>query len=681
MVSVIERTGFEVDCIDVFCGFGGSSQGMHRAGATVIGAANHNVINLECHQTNFPDVDHWLADLVDEANPEIIDSKGKKVPGRYIDPADLPAARFAWFSPACTHHSQANAKKIYKSGLTAAMLDDPDYDDQAYVNSERSRVTMSCVLRYAYSRKPDCIAVENVVEVTKWGPDRDGSTFEWWCRELEKAGYNLQHLYLNSMFFPPCPQSRDRYYCVATRKGLTKPDLDYRPPAYCTSQRCGGKMVDARQVFKRPTKAWPMQRWGKYKSQYDYRCPDCGEVVHPASWMALSAIDLTNLGPTIGERREAGNPMAANTLERTRRAWAKYMNAPPVLLDRELAAAVVHTAHASKAASDVNRSSSAAEPLATLSQKNDQALAAIPMLVKENGSMAEAGYRGHHLGAQLGAVTVHPAQRIAFAPTEVQAEIASGAERALALVVPNRTHNQPKHAADPLAPVMTSATQAVVVTAAGNTAERPGQTRARHSTEPLFTQSSTGEFATAFSPVLRGGDHDQQVHLGEQFPTVATGGGKGGGDIPIAVVPLFSKINGGPGDTAWHELTDPLNTITGRDTTGLVLLPWIDHWRSDPSLLTEQIATLTTKLRQSLATAPPFEGEITDEMLDQVHFRMLEPDPELRRAMAFHDDYILIGNKGQMTAGLGNAVTPPVSEWITMQCLLTFGDGATNAAA
>lgn len=38
-------------------------------------------------------------------------------------------------------------------------------------------------------------------------------------------------------------------------------------------------------------------------------------------------------------------------------------------------------------------------------------------------------------------------------------------------------------------------------------------------------------------------------------------------------------------------------------------------------------------------------------------------DPELRRAMAFEDDYILLGNKTQVVSGLGNAVTPPTATW------------------
>jgi hypothetical protein len=39
----------------------------------------------------------------------------------------------------------------------------------------------------------------------------------------------------------------------------------------------------------------------------------------------------------------------------------------------------------------------------------------------------------------------------------------------------------------------------------------------------------------------------------------------------------------------------------------------------------------------------------------------LEPDPELRRGMAVRDDYVLVGDKTEMTAGLGNMDTQPVA--------------------
>ena len=616
-VALVERTGFEVDALDAFCGFGGSSQGIHKAGATVRVAANHSHLALDCHARNFPETEHWQADMAGPSDPQVLDRSGKLVPGRYLDPATLPAARFAWFSPSCTHHSQANAKKIYARGIQAALFEDPEWDQQRYANSERSRVTMSCVLKYAAARHPEIVVVENVVEVTKWGPGGDGSTFRWWLGELDKIGYGNHLCWFNSMFFPPCPQSRDRLYVVAWRKGNTAPALDYRPTAYCTSQQCGGRIVEAVQTWKRPTGAWVTETWGKYQRQYDYRCPVCSSVVHPAAWPALSAIDWSDLGPTLGERIAAGKRPAENTWERIRRAMEKYRNGPFVVLRPGTASAaqveVAHTeAHASERGLPAgHRVRSVAERLPTLAQRNTVGVVALGVTVKNNGAFDEAGYRGHHVSEPLGSLTAHPAQSVAALAGD------QGPRRA-----------QPRaRRPDP------AALEAVVLPAAGNTSERPGQTRARPAVAPLFP-ATTAELALATVPVLRG-DHFQEHSAAGPACTVPAGGGRGGGH---------------------HG----------------VVIPWVEHWQSDPVSVTEQVATITARLRHALASIEPSEEPVSDDLMLAVRFRMLQPDPELRRAMAFADDYILIGNLVQMTAGLGNAVTPPVAAWITERCLATL---------
>lgn len=119
----------------------------------------------------------------------------------------------------------------------------------------------------------------------------------------------------------------------------------------------------------------------------------------------------------------------------------------------------------------------------------------------------------------------------------------------------------------------------------------------------------------------------------------------------------------------------------GIDSTGLVVLPWVDQWRSDPVEVTRQLATCMTHMRHALATVEWDTMPISDDDLEGIHFRMLSPDPELRRTMAFGDDYILIGNKSQMTAGLGNAVTPPVASWLTERCLATLSDDIERMSA
>ena len=101
-----------------------------------------------------------------------------------------------------------------------------------------------------------------------------------------------------------------------------------------------------------------------------------------------------------------------------------------------------------------------------------------------------------------------------------------------------------------------------------------------------------------------------------------------------------------------------------------MVLPCLEQWRSAPALVTDQIATITTHLRHSLVVANPERtGEVSDEELGSVRFRMLEPEPEIKRAMAFGDDYRLLGTWRDRIAGLGNAVVPSVAEWITGRCM------------
>ena len=667
MVANIRRPGATVDAIDVYCGFGGSAQGIKKAGAELIAAANHSQLSIDCHRENFPQTEHYRADLVD---PDSAD---------YMDAADLPGARFAWFSPGCTHHSPANSKKLYERGRQRTIFDEDDFDETAYANSERSRVTMSCVLRYAERHKPEIIVTENVVEVTLWGPGRDGSTFAWWKRTLEKIGYEVECLFLNSQFFPPCPQSRDRIYIVAWRKGNTRPDLDYRPIAYCTSNRCAGRHVSAKQTWKSATKAWPLPKWGKYKRQYIYTCPECKSQVEPAAWPAYTAINWQNLGPSLAERAELGmKPLATATVARMRRALAKFSGAPPILIP---------------AKSVWGSDKPVTEPFTAQTTQQDKAL--VTAIIKNNGPVCEAKYRAVSPTLPLGALTSSPAQALATTA-----------------IVPQRNHSLPTALHEQLPSLTTRSTEALisaVLPAAGNTYEAPGYTRARHTAQQLFTQHTTAAFGFASMPSLiemRGGGSVQsgQHPITQAAHTVTAGGSHhglvstplllngqendsvqtifepsytvraNGGPARLLSPALFAKFNGGPSDTAWHSASDPFNTVTPHDSHGLIMLPWVDQFRADPIGITKQLAEMMSQIRNALDSTQELSlDQITEEDLMNTRFRMLEPHPELRRAMAFDDDYILLGNKTQMTAGLGNAVTPPVADWITGRCLATLG--------
>ncbi len=91
------------------------------------------------------------------------------------------------------------------------------------------------------------------------------------------------------------------------------PDLDHHQRAWCSD--CD-RMVDARQVFRHRTKAWPMLEWGKLGKQYDYRCVHCHAVARIAYTPASTVIDWSNLGTRIGDRTK---PLADSTLGRIQR--------------------------------------------------------------------------------------------------------------------------------------------------------------------------------------------------------------------------------------------------------------------------------------------------------------------------------------------------------------------------
>jgi DNA (cytosine-5)-methyltransferase 1 len=651
MTATITRRGTTVDAIDLFCGYGGSSQGIHAAGAEVKVAANHNQKAIDCHAANYPDVDHRRADLSDPNEAD------------YVDPADLPPATFMWASPSCKFHSLANAKKLYElgpQGFLPGLEPEDEFDQVAYANSERSRVTMLCPLRYAARHHPEMVVVENVVEAAKWGPARDGSTFRWWLAEWEKIGYEHEELFLNSMHFPPCPQSRDRMYVVCWRKGNRRPDLDYRPQALCCSDRCQGTMVEAVQTWKQPTAVWPLPRWGKYRQQYTYTCPECRATVEPVAWPAYSAIDWTRLGPAIGERSSVGmQPLADKTMARIRRGLTKFRGGPPIIIP---------------AKSVWGSDRPVTFPSQTQTGQQDKALVTA-FMVKNHGDMSEAKYRAKAISDPAGTLTSIGRHYLATsAMTMANRTNATGDP----VTAPARTATT-AHGAG-----LTLATEGVAVVRAGNTYERDGSTcRSRPLSEPIWSQHTSPAFGFAHVPFMveqRGGGSVQSGQRPVTAPAhTVTGQGMHHGLLSPAI---FAKFNGQPGDTAWHSVDDPFGTITaggraGIDSTGLVFLPWLDDYRANPKMISEQLATVMTHARMAYAASPDYDlVEVTDEDLERVRYRMLDPDPELRRVCAFGDEYILLGTKTEMTAGLGNAVSPPVATWITGQAIASLDSRA-----
>ncbi|GAB2553211.1 DNA cytosine methyltransferase [Kribbella endophytica] len=274
------------DWTDFFCGSGGTSSGAKKVpGVEIVMAANHWRLAVETHNTNHPTTDHDCADL------------------SQVDPRRYPRTMAAWFSPECTNHSIAKARKR-NIDRTPDLFGEVLPDEAA----ERSRATMWDVVRFAEFHRYPVVIVENVVDVAKW------VLWGTWRTSMEAIGYCLHVVYQNSMHAQagglPAPQSRDRVYVVCHQRGTPHPDLDRwtRPLAYCPG--CD-EVVRAMQAWKNPAKAW-----GRYRAQYVWRCPrvTCRNAVVEPGWLpAGSAIDWSLRGTRIGDRTR---PLAEKTMQR-----------------------------------------------------------------------------------------------------------------------------------------------------------------------------------------------------------------------------------------------------------------------------------------------------------------------------------------------------------------------------
>lgn len=504
----VEWNGLTVT--DLFCGAGGSSSGLVEAGYKVVIAANHWALAIESHQVNHPETDHSQADI------------------SQVDPRYFPKTHVLWGSPECTNHSIAKGVKrqrIQDQALFELDGTRPLPDEAA----NRSRATMWDIPRFAEHHMYMAIILENVVEAYRW------DQFDAWKLAMKSLGYRMQFVWLNSMHAQiggmPAPQSRDRMYIVMWREDLVTsknpgPNVGKwtRPMAVCPEH---GE-VQAVQAFKKA------EQWGRYRTQYLYRCPECLQVIEPGWLAAESIIDWSLPAPRIGDRAK---PLAEKTRERIRRGIERHW--APII-----AKAAGNTYDGVNTGSNYLRVSELDDPLPVQMGSAEHGLA-IPALIVNNLSGADAS-RSEPVTRELPSLVAGGNHASLLVPVEgregkqaapvVDPLRTQSTRNETGLVVPLRNHGVAKPTSQPIDTVAANGNHHALVVPAEQcwASGRPRSTSCGAPTREdvfygVYCQCERGERgvdARADALVMRNneGGAEMSTPINEPIRTLTTGG-------------------------------------------------------------------------------------------------------------------------------------------------------------
>lgn len=216
----------------------------------------------------------------------------------------------------------------------------------------------------------------------------------------------------------------------------------------------------------------------------------------------------------------------------------------------------------------------------------------------------------------------------------------------------------------------------------------------RSVTDPLFTQTTLMSQALIVNDQHSTGINFRVKSAGDVFPTVATQNNY------KLIMPFVIKGEHTLQEGYVKQTTEAFQTQTVRQSMGLITPPMVielnrtgkarhinkplatvltsgshhgiltnDAWNSfmsyyygnhQASHISEPIGTVTTKDRAFMVQMKP--------RIEDCYFRMLKPG-EIKKAMAFEDDYVILGSGKDQVKQCGNAVTPPVMEWLVERCV------------
>ena len=256
--------------IDLFCGAGGTSEGVHLANcdSKVIACVNHDRKAIESHRLNHPHAKHFVEDI---RNPEVVFFLKLRVKAlRKLYPGCIITI---WASLECTNFSKA------KGGL-------PRDGD--------SRTLADHLFMYLDGLKPDYLMIENVVEFMSWGPldengkpisRKRGQDYLNWIDKVRNYGYRFDWKELNSADYGAYT-SRNRYFAQFAKGDLP---ISWPEPTHTKNPSKEPGLFDA-----------PLKKWKPVKE----------------------VLELENEGVSIFNRKK---PLVDNTLKRIYAGLVKFV--------------------------------------------------------------------------------------------------------------------------------------------------------------------------------------------------------------------------------------------------------------------------------------------------------------------------------------------------------------------
>jgi len=150
----------------------------------------------------------------------------------------------------------------------------------------------------------------------------------------------------------------------------------------------------------------------------------------------------------------------------------------------------------------------------------------------------------------------------------------------------------------------------------------------------------------------------------QPISTVLAGGNHHG----VVQAPILIENNG---QSNARPSSKPLACVTTEMKHGVInpeamqsFLSYYNGGSDMASYITEPAGTVSTRDRIALV-------QCKKPTIEDCTYRTIRPH-EVHKAMAFRDDYVVLGNGKQQVKQLGNAVTPPVQEWILNRCKATL---------